>query len=57
MTDKRKELYAKYDQLEDQREELIKKMNRFYERGDALKIKIYEMELKIKAIAKEIKKC
>lgn len=57
MTDKRKELYAKYDQLEDQREELVKKMNRFYERGDALKIKIYEMELKIKAIAKEIKKC
>ena len=35
----------------------LKKMNRFYERGDALKIKIYEMELKIKAIAKEIKKC
>lgn len=57
MTDKRKELYAKYDQLEDQREELVKKMNRYYERGDALKIKIYEMELKIKAIAKEIKKC
>jgi cell division protein FtsB len=57
MTDKRKELYIKYDQLEDQREELVKKMNRYYERGDALKIKIYEMEQKIKAIAKEIKKC
>lgn len=56
MTDKRKELYAKYDQLEDQREELVRKMNKYYERGDALKIKIYELELKIKTVAKELKR-
>jgi hypothetical protein len=56
MTDKRKELHAKYDQLEDQREELVKKMNKYYERADSLKIKIYELELKIKSVAKELKK-
>jgi len=56
MTDKRKELYIKYDQLEDQREELVRKMNKYYERGDSLKIKIYELEQKIKAVAKELKR-
>jgi uncharacterized coiled-coil DUF342 family protein len=56
MTDKRKELYAKYDQLEDQRDELVRKMNKYYERADSLKIKIYEMELKIKSVVKELKK-
>jgi cell division protein FtsB len=56
MTDKRKELYIKYDQLEDQREELVRKMNKYYERGDSLKLKIYELEQKIKAVAKELKR-
>jgi hypothetical protein len=56
MTDKRKELYIKYDQLEDQREELVSKLTRSYERADSLKKKIYELEQKIKVVAKELKK-
>lgn len=56
MTEKRKELHAKYDQLENQREELINKLTKCYERADALKIKIYEMEQRIKMVAKELKK-
>lgn len=56
MTEKRKELYLKYDQLEDQREELVGKLTRCYERADVLKKKIYELELKIKSVAKELKK-
>ena len=55
-TDKRKELYTKYDQLEDQREELVSKLTRCYDRADALKKKIYELEQKIRVVAKELKK-
>jgi uncharacterized coiled-coil DUF342 family protein len=56
MTDKRKELYTKYDQLEDQREELVSKLTRCYDRADSLKKKIYELEQKIRVVAKELKK-
>lgn len=55
MTEKRKELYLRYDQLEDKREELIQQLQRYYDRADATKKKIYEVEVKIKAIAKEMK--
>ncbi len=55
MTEKRKELRLKYDQLEDKREELIQQLQRYYDRADVTKKKIYEIELKIKSVAKEIK--
>lgn len=55
MTEKRKELHVKYDQLEDKREELIQQLQRYYDRADVTKKKIYEIEQKIKSVAKEIK--
>lgn len=55
MTEKRRELHAKYDQLEDKREELIQQLQRYYDRADATKKKIYDIEQKIRSVAKEIK--
>jgi len=55
MTEKRKELHVRYDQLEDKREELIQQLQRYYDRADATKKKIFEIEVKIKALSKEMK--
>jgi hypothetical protein len=55
MTEKRKELHVKYDLLEDKREELIQQLQRYYDRADMTKKKIFEIEVKIKALAKEMK--
>jgi len=53
----KKELLDKEDKLENQREELIAKLQRAYERADNLKKQIFELDQKLKSVSKEIKRC
>lgn len=55
--EKKKELLDKEDKLDNQREELIAKLNRAYERADNLKKQIFDVDQKLKAVTKEIKRC
>lgn len=53
----KKELLEKEDRLENQREEMIAKLTRCYERADNVKKQIYEIDQKLKTLQKEIKRC
>lgn len=55
--EKKKELLDKEDRLETQREELIAKLGRAYERADNLKKQIFELDQKLRTLQKEIKRC
>lgn len=55
--EKKKELLDKEDKLETQREELIAKLGRAYERADNLKKQIFELDQKLKTLQKDIKRC
>jgi peptidoglycan hydrolase CwlO-like protein len=55
--EKKKELLDKEAKLETQREELIAKLERAYERADNVKKQIFDLDQKLKSIQKEIKRC
>lgn len=53
----KKELLEREDKLETQREDLIGKLTKCYERADNVKKQIFEIDQKLKTIQKEIKRC